>query len=525
MQRWSSWSVQIGALGISLIVAALLLGLLTAIRRELLLLLAGIGVIAIAFYLLNRPRATRRMDYARITLQGANVIVMAVAFVGIIAALNFIVERQFRQRLDVTANRAHTLSDQTLKVLKQLDAPIQVTGFFTPQYQARREEAEQQLKNYLAHTDKLQVRWLDPDANPAAAREYDNALPYTLVFEKGSRREKVYTFDENTFTNAILKVTQTTQPAIYFTSGHGEYDINDYDVNGLSTIVDLLKQVNYKVEPLNLAAITDTLPADTRAIVIAGATKKFSPEDEKRLSDYLAKGGRLWILLDPNTDIGLSGLLQNWGLVPQKDLVLDPGLNYRGQVPVPAFLQFPSSPVTENLEGMVVFFPGVSSIKKQGGDDKFITALFTTSDQSCAKTDFKALEAQTVLRCDEQDPKGPFVVGYTVEVETGRRPVPTSAGGADSDLRARVVVIGNAAFLTNRWMNNPDSLGNQQLVSNIANWLAGQEELISIPPRPLDQRPLAALTESDLNIILWTSVALIPLAALTVGGLMWWRRR
>lgn len=519
MQRIRAWSTYLGALGVALIVAAFLLGVVTGTRRDALLLLGGLGIVLVGFYIITRPRdPTRQTSAMRTASQGVNVAILAIAFIGIVAAINYIAVRQFNQRWDVTATRQHTLSQQTVQVLQNLAAPVNITGFFTPNTAQDRDDAESLLKDYQAKTDKLVVQLVDPDENPTLAQKYDIAGPGTLVFEKGDRTEKVYApYDENAFTNAILKVTQTQQPAIYFTTGHGEYSIDDFETNGMGVIADYLKQVNYKVEPLSLATISGTLPADTRALIIAGPTKPFSAEDEKRVQDYLDQGGRVLVMTDPGADIGLSELLKAWGLTVEKDLILDPGLNYRGNLPIPVFLKFPASPVTENLEAFGVFLPGASSLQKDENSDKDLTALFTTSDQACAKTDFEKLRQQPIPECQDGDKKGEFVVGYAAEG--------AGTGGAGDDKRARLIVLGNASFATNRWMNSQDALGNQQLVGNMVNWLAGQEELIAIPPRDPDVRPLQALAGNEVNLVAWTSVALIPLAALIIGGLLWWRKR
>lgn len=517
MQQLQKWSTAIGALGVALIVGGFLLRLITSTRNDVLLLMVGLGIVLIGFYIITRPRdAARQSANMRVGLQGVNVLVLALAVLGIVGAVNFIAFRQFHQRLDLTANQAHTLSQQTVQVLESLQTPVQVTAFFTPSTLQQKQQAEEVLKEYQLKTDKLVVQFVDPDENPALAQKYDNARAGAVVFEKDTRTEKVYdTYDENSFTNAILKVTQTQQPAIYFTTGHGEYSPTDFQETGLGAIVDYLKQVNYKVEPLNLATISNTLPADTSALVIAGPTKPFSPEDEKRVGDYLNQGGRVLIMSDPNTSVGMTDTLKAWGLEMQKDLILDPGLNYRGNAPIPVFGQFPSSPVTENLDKYGVYLPGASSIKETNQDGKTATALFTTTADACAKTDFTKLQDATQLACDAGDAKGPFMLGYTVE----------GAPTGTKNVAPRLIVLGNASFATNHWMNNQDSLGNQLLFGNMVNWLAGQEQLIAIPPRDPGVRPLTTLTGGDYNLIFGTSVIILPLASLIIGGILWWRKR
>lgn len=523
MGSLGKWATPIGALGIALIVGAFLLRIIANTRTEISLLLGALGIVCLAFYVITRPRdAKRQSSNARAASEGINVILFALVFIAILAAINFIVDKQFSQRFDLTANKQFTLSPQTTQVLDTLSEQVKVTAFFTPATLQMRQQAEPLLREYQSRTDNIVVEYVDPDENPALAQKYDNALPGTIVFESTNsahpRTEKLYDpFDENGFTNAILKVTQTRQPAVYFTAGHGEYSPADFETGGMGAVAEFLQAVNYKVEPLNLATITDTLPADTRTVVIAGPTSQFSSENDRLLKDYLDKGGRVLLMSDPNSSIGLTETLEAWGIGLEKNLVLDPGLNYRGDAPVPVFVSFPESPLTENLKELGVFMPGTSAVKTSSVDGKTATALLTTTDMACAKTDFKALQQVAQIECADADAKGPFVTAVAVEG--------AGTGGAGGDARSRLIVLGNATFATNRWMNNQDALGNQQLFENMINWLAGQEQLIAVPPRDPNLRPLAVMSENEINLVFWTSVALVPIAALLIGGLLWWRRR
>ena len=47
---------------------------------------------------------------------------------GIVVAVNYLATRQSK-RWDLTENQAYSLSDQTVKVLQGLDAPVQITVF------------------------------------------------------------------------------------------------------------------------------------------------------------------------------------------------------------------------------------------------------------------------------------------------------------------------------------------------------------------------------------------------------------
>lgn len=518
------WAPYVGALGIALIAGAFLLALLfPAVPRPYLLAMGGIGIGLVAFYLVTRPRAElREAVTSRTAVYGSNTLFLSLVFIGIVVLINVIVSRQFPWRYDLTANKQHTLSEQTINILKNLTDPIQITGFFTPAAFSSENDALNLLKDYQVYTNKLTYRSIDPQANPTAARQYNLLQDATLVFERGSRRENVFTFTENDFTNAILKVSQTQQPAVYFTTGHGEIGPTDSDVTGMSSVSTVLQGINYKVATLNLGTITATqtisggLPADTSAVVIASPTAAFSPADEQRLKTYLQGGGRILLMVDPQEDAGLKDLLQTWGIALNNDLILDPALNYGGIDAIPGVTSFPSHEVTKNLERFGVFFPGVRSMHEISGTDKSLVELFKTTDQACGKTDFNAIKNQQQIQCDPAtDEKGPFVLGYAVEL----------AAANPNAKSSRLIVIGNASFASNQWWQNQGSTGNQQLIVNMINWLAGQEQLIAIAPKPAGSFPLNANSNLDTQFILLSNVVLIPGAILLIGALIWWRRR
>ncbi|MGB8646133.1 MAG: GldG family protein [Anaerolineae bacterium] len=519
-----SWYPYMGAAGVALIVGAFFLNLLFGLPTAILLAMGGVGVMLLAIYVVTRPRQELRQAVTgHNILGGSNAVLMIVLFIGIVIAINFIAVRQFPYRLDLTQGKQRTLSPQTVQVLQNLKEPIQVTGFFVAQSVQNEIDAENTLKDYQSASNKITYRFVDPQANPAMAASYQIvSTDPVLVFERGTRREKVFQFDENSLTNAVLKVSQDQQPAIYFTTGHGEIDPADTANTGLSGIGTGLQQNNYKVDKLNLATISASgtisggVPADTSAIVIARPAKPFSGEEEQRLKLYLQNGGRLLLMVDPQTDPGLKDLLTSWGLQLNNDLILDPDpqFNYQGNPALLVFGNLPTHPVTQDMTGYAVLVPfGARSIGVVQGSDKTPTALFTTSSQSCAKTDFAALQNQQQLQCDPaKDNKGPFVVGYAVE---GTAP-------AGSQRTPRLVVVGNSQFASNQALQNQ---GNGYIVGNMINWLAGQEQLIAIPAKATVTHQLNVTTGQDTIFIELSTIGLVPLIFIIVGGLMWWRRR
>ena len=86
---------------------------------------------------------------------------------------------------------------------------------------------------------------------------------------------------------------------------------------------------------------------------------------------------------------------------------------------------------------------------------------------------------------------------------------------------ARLAAIGSSNFISNSFF---DKAGNGDLFLNTVNWLAEDEPLIAIRPKPrLDHR--VQLTEQQARGVFWLTVVGMPAAALALGLFVYWRRR
>ena len=90
-----------------------------------------------------------------------------------------------------------------------------------------------------------------------------------------------------------------------------------------------------------------------------------------------------------------------------------------------------------------------------------------------------------------------------------------------NDRTQRVVVIGGGGFLSNASLGLG---GNLDLGVNIVNWLAGDEALIAIQPRPSLDCNLV-LGRGQQYLILFGFLIFLPLAFASAGVVIWWRRR
>src|SRR5262249_49100518 len=144
-------------------------------------------------------------------------------------------------------------------------------------------------------------------------------------------KERATSDSEQDLTNALIKVLNPTKKKIYFMAGHGEKDpaSPSSDSAGFNEVATALRLDNYEVDKLVLAQTTE-LPADATIVVLAGPKTDLLETEVPRLEAYLAKAGKLLVLLDPPDDLKtvnktprLTGLLAAWGFKATDTVVVD----------------------------------------------------------------------------------------------------------------------------------------------------------------------------------------------------------
>lgn len=167
--------------------------------------LVVIGVALLIVYAAGRPEEVVGALTGRRARYGSNAIIMTVAFVGIVVLVNYLGTR-YEKRLDWTQDKTFTISEQTKKVLANLDTPVKVTGFFQ-QGDSRQEQVSDLFKEYKQYTSLLSWEFIDPDVQPSAARQAGITDYATLVFESKGRKQNVTGLDESALTSGIVRVT------------------------------------------------------------------------------------------------------------------------------------------------------------------------------------------------------------------------------------------------------------------------------------------------------------------------------
>src|SRR5688500_18299315 len=111
------------------------------------------GLVCVLIYMAGQWRDVRSFYARRQARYGTISIVSIVVFVAILVALNYLGVRR-NKRWDLTANQVYSLSDQTVRILKDLDAPLKMTVYSRA---SDFDQVRDRLDEYAYQTDKLTV--------------------------------------------------------------------------------------------------------------------------------------------------------------------------------------------------------------------------------------------------------------------------------------------------------------------------------------------------------------------------------
>jgi ABC-type uncharacterized transport system involved in gliding motility auxiliary subunit len=475
---------------------------------------AALTLLAILGGILLDPALVRRALTGRQARYGSNALLISLAFLGILAVVNYLAYAN-PARADLTEDREFSLAPETLLTLSELQSPAHIIGFYSSNALGSQDNIRPLLDSYRDKSNGLVTyEFIDLEADPVAARQYGVTRDASIVVVIGDASEVVTSPSEQEITSALVRLANPEDRKVYFLTGHGERDIEQTDESGISQVRADLEAKNYQVDTLNL--LTDPhVPEDALAVIVAGPTFPLTQQEADLLASYVDGGGSLVLLQQPRAETRFGDapdpletyLAQTWGISLDDDLVIEPGS--QNALWAIAF-SYTQHAITTRIQNVAAVFPSARSLTVSPVQDPTVdqTPLAFTSNFAWGETDLSFVNTGIA---PSQDPAS----------EAGG-PLALAAVAENSTSHARVVVFGDADFASNRFYVE---LGNGDLIINSIDWAAGQENLISLTPRPSTQRFVVPPSSQVLALIILTTVGLMPGAVVVVGVAVWWQRR
>ena len=517
--------------------------------RDFALSIVIAGIILSLSALLLSPKSTTSFFKGRRGKYGTSSAIMFISVITIIILANsFFVINSYR--FDTTATKVFSLSKQTEKLLSNLETPIRANAFFVPsdnEQSQLKTNAEDLLSEFAKSSSKFSYRFTDPQLNKTLAIKYGVMQYPAIVFEdlSSGKQQPVYEkafnpFSEQDFITAMLIGMGDTQKVIYYSNGHKEKSLSrDATTNivtdeGIDYFIEGLKRDNYDVKSINFEQVNE-IPSDAASLIIIGPKSSLPPSHAKMIADYIAKGGRIAFLMDPNPHVTWNELLSNWGIIVSQQPIADPLSSLAGSkfltpllqksnnqfVPEQKLLEYTRNNTSETKRILSItdqinaaFFPGAGAIIET--IDEKERPFHVQNIQLGVSTAISWLEPNIEdPKFDENtDIQGPFSMISIIE-STG----PVNSNVPIFDL-SKIMIFGDSDFVTNKWFYSNQ---NSDLILNSMAWLAEDYEVISIRPKVVPFRSIV-VNRREREFLKWTS-GLPFVLMLVTSTVVWWRRR
>ncbi len=483
------------------------------------LMLFGLVPIAAMELALAGMAQAPKLELWRLTLAARAAVVGVLALVAF-AGVNF-AAAQWNRKLNLSYFKTTEPGEATLELVGTLAEPTTVIAFYPPGSEVL-EDLRAYFEVLARKNDKLGFEINDAALEPELAKQYKVRSNGSLVFVRGERSETLSVGVDREDARDVLKkldsevqerLFKVVRPAriAYLTTGHGERDTSPPSSDqryGLADFKALLESIGFTVKRLGLAeGLGKEVPSDATVVVIAGPTEPMLPAERAALAAYAGRGGRLWVLMEPDHGVIDQELLAALGVKMRERLTATNRMLVRldedkGESPY-AFVTTRTSShpsvktLGQNSARMAAAFLGTGSLEKLEPAPAGLRVTFTLRTGAEAWVDDKPNGAR-----DPDEPAKSLELMAAVEGDK-------TADGKDG---LRALVTADADVVGNGVLRNQ---GNAYLALDGVKWLAGDEALAGKVESEEDV-PLVHRKDEDAAWFYGTSFV-IPAGVLAFG--------
>jgi len=446
---------------------------------------------------------------------GANSIFITILVIGLVGVFNFL-SSQYPQKLDLTKNKIHTFSDQSVKVMKGLNDELKADFYGDI---GSKEKYRPVFDNYKKLSNKIKFELIDPNKEPLKVKAAGIKKAETLMLSYKGKNMKVEEITEEKITNSIIKLTKEGKTTVCMLVGHGENSISNNAQDGIQGVKKGFEDQAYDVKELTLSQET-SIPADCSVISMIGVSKALFPNEIKMLSEYFNNGGRAVIAMEATITQAdqtkeLRELLKQWGIEIKTGLIIDPVSRQLGvDASVPIIAQFNNEHVITKDFKQQCYFPFARPLDLTSPAPEGLKTswLAKSTPKAWGEVDMNSIAKGAVQFNPGSDTEGPLTTAVAVS-------------GKSKDSKAskdtRIVVFGSSQFTNNQYSRFG---GNLDLYLNSVSWALEDESLISIRSKD-DDSGKVELSQNEGIVIFWISVVIIPILIAALGILIWIRRK
>lgn len=434
--------------------------------------------------------------------------------------------------VDLTNGDIFTLTDDTKNYISKLEKDVNIY-LILEDITNRNDDLNRLLEVYDDASEHITVSTVNPAQNPTFMENREYVSEGSIIVECGDRFRGVelstmyvssedsstgntsYYYDmEGQITSAIAYVVSDNIPKAYLLKS------TTRDSFSSSLLTDIAKQ-NIDIESIEVSE-ENPIPEDADIVILDLPIADISDEEYKQITEFMDNGGSLLMFqhynIPENTYMtNIEKLLEKYNLSVEYGAAIESNTSYmynsQAYFGKPILVKHEiTQDLIDNETNLIVAMGDAINIGEEREGLTIEPLLTSTSKAYYKDASFKKGSASTSMTQLATDPVGTFNYAVAVTDEIS------------DDVSSKFVYISSYAFAKAEQFEDLVGTGNAQFVVKCLQWLANQEETISIPMKSRTYSNLVYTIDAQ-HRILYVIVIIIPAAVLVYGAYVWFRRR
>ncbi len=436
---------------------------------------------------------------------GLSIIVSTIGLVGILSVLNWTAVQK-NKKWDMTRNKLHSLSDQTIKIIQNLKEDVTLEIWTTNiKEMSGSTDMNSFLESYKEKSKgKLTLKIRNPNAERVEAIQAKITRKDVIIAKASSGREsRIDNFStgraEEQITNAIVQALKGRKKLLCFLDGHGELKTSARESGdqaiSISQLKEALENSSYEIREITLAT-EKVAPNNCELIASMGPRSAPSDNEVKLLKEYLAQGGKLFAFWGVETPAAWNSVIEAYGVKLENNVLIDERVQGAPGVYTKSFS--PESDITRNFNSPLFMILARSIVvPKATPPNVTARAIATTETGTLQKVgDIKSLKSGSVSRSSLSKANSlPLVVEITQPVKTAETKDKSIESEKKESKETGILLIGNQMLASNGLIGQ---FGNMDFLMNSFSYLAKDTDLIGIRPKEVKSAKLD-LTANSLK--------------------------
>lgn len=494
---------------------------------------------------MNDPKKDTQKREAYTPKYVAQALLLTLLLVAIVVMIAVLLNKKtFSKNFDLTTNKINSLSLESEQFLNSLETNVEIICIPGSNLADNYCDSTVDLVNLYEKTNSHIINRGTLDLRDRALLEkiQPSGFSRLILISATNKSEIAGAITESKLTNALVNLIKFKK-TVYFLSGHGEPQTSASNAErNYADVVSSLESRAYSVQTLNL--IDGDIPSEAQVIIAGDNSIPYDTHTESELTKFVARGGKLILIVNPYRTQGLDEFYHQLNLKPDNVLLtLNKNTSLGKQLAKQNFLRPPvvmsdfntDSPISNiiaqaygaqasiPIDGARPFTILDSTNAKIKTEPMILmyavqAAPITVTDSERDKID---LNAPFLLHPDKNfDVDASWPIGFDVKILNASEMFPnTKKPEKHEDDKSEVVIYGFS--LVNQY--STQIRVTEELIPLTVAQLYEDKELISIPAKDYAPKQFNYSRNPGAWVLLFASF--LPIATAVAGFVIWIRRR